>query len=285
MPRNLLLLVGPLLGGCPGPVEDTEHTDTGAVADEVLSVVGFNVESGDADAAVIADVVAEVRGEGIWGFSEVRDASWAATLADAAGRGGDGDFEGVIGSTGYEIRLAIAWDRERYELIGSEELHEINVGGTARAPLVAHLRTRSTGTELLFMVNHLWRSEADSRHEQATLLNQWGRQQTLPVIAVGDYNFDWDVDEGDDDHDEGYDLLTEDDVFRWVRPEVLIQTQCSTYWDSVLDFVFVSGEAAEWQSSSEILFPEPTYCHDDDRTSDHRPVAAELVLPGGRRSR
>ena len=60
-------------------------------------------------------------------------------------------------------------------------------------------------------------------------------------MAVGDYNFDRDVRTGDTVHDRGYDLLTVDGVFTWVRPPQLIRTQCS--FDSVLDFVLVAGDA------------------------------------------
>jgi len=74
---------------------------------------------------------------------------------------------------------------------------DINVGGNVRAPLVAQLRLKPAGPEFLFMVNHLYRSNTEWRHEQARLLNAWARSQTLPVIAVGDYNFDWDVSNGD----------------------------------------------------------------------------------------
>jgi endonuclease/exonuclease/phosphatase family metal-dependent hydrolase len=78
---------------------------------------------------------------------------------------------------------------------------------------VAHFRLKPAGPELLFMVNHLYRGNADGRHEQARLLNAWAREQTIPVIAVGDYNFDWDVTTGETVHDQGYDLLTAEGVF------------------------------------------------------------------------
>jgi hypothetical protein len=40
-------------------------------------------------------------------------------------------------------------------------------------------------------------------HEQARLLNAWARQQTLPAIAVGAFNIDWAVINGDTVHDFG----------------------------------------------------------------------------------
>lgn len=42
------------------------------------------------------------------------------------------------------------------------------------------------------MVNHLYRGSASGRHTQSKKLNQWARSQDVPVIAVGDYNFDCD---------------------------------------------------------------------------------------------
>jgi hypothetical protein len=42
-------------------------------------------------------------------------------------------------------------------------------------PLVAHFRFKPAGAKFLFMVNHLYRSKAERRHEQARLLNEWAR--------------------------------------------------------------------------------------------------------------
>jgi hypothetical protein len=53
----------------------------------------------------------------------------------------------------------------------------------------------------------MYRSKADRRQEQASMLNLWASTQTLPIIAVGDYNFDWDVDQGEVVHDKGYDNM------------------------------------------------------------------------------
>ena len=133
------------------------------------------------------------------------------------------------------------------------------------------------------MVNHLYRSNTEGRHEQARLLNARAPQQTLPVIAVGDYNFDWDVSNGDTVHDRGYDLLIVDGVLTWVRPPQLIRTQCS--FNSVLDFVFVAGAARQWSASSEILATEESYCPSDQHRSDHRPVRDVFELaPAGQPS-
>jgi hypothetical protein len=110
---------------------------------------------------------------------------WATLFEQAAEDGEAGDFRRIMGTTGDEDRLLIAYNVDRFDLVRHFELTHINVGGNVCAPLVAHLRLKPTGPELLFMVNHLYRSHTDRRHEQALLLNEWARSQTLPVIAVG----------------------------------------------------------------------------------------------------
>jgi hypothetical protein len=249
---------------------------TGAGWTQALRVVGFNVESSGARPDVVDDLIAAVQGVDLWDFSEVQDAIWATLFAQAAAQGETGAFTPILGTTGGGDRLLIVYHQDRFDLVRHFELTDINIGGNVRAPLVAHFRFKPAGPEFLFMVNHLYRSNTERRHEQARLLNAWARQQTLPVIAVGDYNFDWDVTNGATMHDRGYDLLTGDGVFTWVRPPQLIRTQCS--FDSVLDFVFVAGAARQWHASSEILATEEGYCPSDQSRSDHRPVLALFEL-------
>jgi hypothetical protein len=84
-------------------------------------------------------------------------------------------------------------------------------------------------------------------------------------------------------HDRGYDLLIADGVLTWIRPPQLIRTQCS--FNSVLDFVLVTGAARQWRASSEILAVQESYCPSDQNRSDHRPVLAMFELaPAGQPS-
>jgi endonuclease/exonuclease/phosphatase family metal-dependent hydrolase len=212
-----------------------------AVTAERLRVVGFNVESGGARPEVVATLITATPGVDLWGFSEVQNDTWAMVFEQAAEQGTQADFLRLLGTTGGADRLALLYNADRLELLRQFELHDINPEGRVRAPLVGHFRLRTTGQEFLFQVNHLYRSRADQRHRQAQLLNTWARQQVLPVIAVGDYNFDWSVTNGEANHDAGYDRLTADGIFVWVRPTRLLRTQCS--FDSVLDFVFIAGAA------------------------------------------
>lgn len=256
-----------------------------AAAQAPLRLIGWNIESGGSDMATIRNEIASFDDIDLWGLSEVPGEAAARLLETGAEEGEAADFRSLVGSSGNDDRLAILYDADRFELVADFELSELRLSSGLRSGLVAQLRDTDSGTEFLFVVNHLARSNEASRHRQADLLRGWARQQNLPVIAVGDYNFDYEVIGGERDHDRGFDLLLAEGIFRWVRPEVLVRSQCSANlaavteddctFDSVLDFVFVSGAAQSWQSRSEIVV-RPFDFPDSDRTSDHRPVYAEF---------
>ena len=247
-----------------------------AAGEQQITVVGWNTELNDADVQVIADRMATFQEVDLWGLSEVNQSGNTPILEAGAEDGENADYTSILSVSGGGDRLLALYDTTRFDLLDSWELEAINTTGNARAPLVLHLREKARGTELLFMVNHLYRSRDEERYKQAQLLQEWAAQQTLPVIAVGDYNFDWDVVSGS--HDRGYDLMTKDSEFTWVKPTTLVTTQCSGWpcqFDSVLDFVFVAGPAQSWRASSQIIVTAGD-CPDDNRTSDHRPVMAQF---------
>lgn len=252
-----------------------------------LTVVSWNVESGGSDDQVVRSRIARFQGVDLWGLSEVASPASAGTFELGAEDGEGANFERVVSATGGGDRLAIIFNAGRFRLIRSQELSHINQGNH-RAPLVAELEERATNRRFLFMVNHLARGNNALRHRQAQQLNEWVRTQTLPVVAVGDYNFDWEVNGGDTNHDRGYDNMTAGGAWTWVRPAALIKSQCSPEFDSVLDFIFVNAAAQGWAGTSEILV-EPNDCDPSPRTSDHRPVVGRFnaagVVGGGRPTR
>lgn len=266
-----------LLAGCPrtgGP--QPAPPITGVDPDRPFTVVSWNTELNDADLATIGERIAAFEGVDLWGLNEVTRASDQAPLEAAAAVGEGVDYQSVLGTTGGQDRLLAIYNSARFTLVEWWEEHTINTTGTARAPLVLHLRDRASGKEFLFMVNHLYRSRDEERHKQAALLNSWAAEQTLPAIAVGDYNFDWAL--TGETYDLGYDLLTHGNKFVWLAPSTLVTTQCSGWpcqYNSVLDFVFVAGAAQTWRAEATIIVT-PNDFPDSAATSDHRPVLARF---------
>lgn len=254
--------------------------------DAELSVVAFNLESGDADPMYLADrYLAPQQGVDLWGLSEVQNPEWIPLLEQGVEQGERSDFQSILGTTGGGDRLAIFYNTQLLDVTEAYELMELSFGGRVRAALVAQVQVRATGEDFLFMVNHLYRTDNEGRHQQAQLLNTWARSQTLPIIAVGDYNFDFHVTEGDGgNRDRGFDLMTQDDVFSWVRPQPLAVSHCSDRYNSILDFIFVGNGAKSWTvERSTVLYSDAAddYCPDDSLQSDHFPVAATFTLPQG----
>ncbi len=248
------------------------------VTAQTLTVVSWNVESGGSDDQTIRQRMASFEGVDVWGLSEVASVAAAGVFETGAEDGEEANFEKIVSTTGGGDRLAIIFNADRFRLVRSQELLNINQGNH-RAPLVAELQEVASNRNFLFMVNHLARGNAALRRQQATQLNDWVRTQTLPVIAVGDYNFDWEVIGGDQDHDVGFDNMTNGAVWTWVRPATLIKSQCSPNFNSVLDFIFVNAAAQSWSGTSEIIVV-PNDCDPSPLTSDHRPLFGTFNMGG-----
>lgn len=253
-------------------------------------VISWNLESGESDIDLLAEQMGARRGVHLWGLCEVPSSGAIEKLELGAEEGESTEFDNIFGNTGGDDRLAILYDTNRFELVGeAEELSFIQQSSGLRAPLVARLKGKRSGKEFLFMVNHLKRGGAQNptRIKQAKLLNAWARDQELPVIAVGDYNFDYDVDLGDagfPHRDQGFDELTKDGVFVYLHPDSLLKTNADDGFNSVLDFVFAAHAPFGWSAQSRILEREGDSVatendfDDDQDQSDHRPVDALFTL-------
>lgn len=250
-------------------------------AQKRILVLSWNVESGDNDPTVIAKQLEEFEGYDIVGLTEVKAAN-ANSYANGAGvgEGAKGsistDFRHVISNTGSGDRMMIIWDNKRFEKIGNpQELDNLN-DGNHRSPMFVRFKIKNTNIEFLFMVNHLARGNASLREQQATGLKDWAQNQTLPVIAVGDYNFDYSVDDGTGN--QGMTNMLTANVWQWVRPNRLYKTQASGKFNGVLDFIFIANIPAMWSVDSRIItegFPS----EDDSSRSDHRPLEGRVLIP------
>lgn len=156
----------------------------------------------------------------------------------------------------------------------------------ARSPLAVKIKARSSGQIFWLIANHLARGEADLRTEQAKLLVLWAKSHPEPVIAAGDFNFDYDfkTSEGND----GFKAMMSGGVWKWLKPDPLVDSNWSQdrrvkdknvdrYPDSILDFVFVANSAKDWKGKSDVLV-RPGDFPDDEKTSDHRPLITRFEI-------
>lgn len=330
---------------------------------EPIRVLTWNVESdrpggdrnGDTnDPEVIAARLKQLQTRGNYdliGLTEVRDTSRQIYL-DAVG--GEEAFLAFLSETGDTDRLLILVRRDRFELSmepavegvllttegpnrGKRELAWIDDpsanppkrimfrDGASRRPTFVRLKDRrNENLPLVFMVNHLDRGSYKGRRYQSIGLREWALQQDEALIAVGDYNFDYDFRAmtgnqamaafmrlesvyGDPVRNGAF-------VWDWIIPGVkfiptgehdgertvkIEGTLIDSNWygrektdlfrDSILDFVFVGNAARDWNNTASFLKIEGDF-PDDHQKSDHRPLEATLnpskegVSVGGPRS-
>ena len=194
-----------------------------------------------------------------------------------------GDYRTIASRSGFNDRLQIIYNTKKFELLQRLELKDINFEYRYRSPLVAHLRDKATKQQFMVVNNHLARGREEVRTRQAEQLVDWARDQNVPVIAIGDYNFDYvfRTRKGND----GFNAMLQDNIWKWVEPVDLIDTNWfdnpknpdgrDDYEGSMLDFAFVAGAATQWKSECRIIV-RPGDFPDDDKTSDHRPFELRL---------
>ncbi len=271
MIRLACLLVVPLWGG----------------AAAAFDVVSWNVESGGADPAVIAGQLAELPHASIYLLQEVA-AGDIGRYAAAIRRAHGDRYKFYLGSVGGADRLAVIVDEGEFRIRSFSELfsygeHTLN-DWNHRPPLVAHLQRKRDGLELLVVTVHLARGNASLRTEQAEGLKAWAAAQTLPVVLVGDCNFDLDFTTGKGNA--AYDAFFAGGVWKLAAPEEWIDTNWADrdgdgrddYPDSCLDFAAVSPHGRPLVTRCRVLVREGDF-PDSKATSDHRPLLLRIEDP------
>ncbi len=249
-----------------------------------VKLLAWNLQSGQSGPSVIAKELADFPDVSLYALSEVDSLAFDRYLT-AVEAIDDRNFCEVHGASGAEDRLQLIYDADRFELLETNEpnqLADITVNpGNYRSPLINLLRDRTTDQRFYVVLVHLARGDEALRNEQGRALREWARQQSIAVIAVGDFNYDFKIDT--ERGNETFTELTRDNILHWVRPEKLIESNwtdenhdgAQDYPNSLLDGAFVAGPATEWRPASRVLVRDADF-PDDDCTSDHRPV--ELVF-------
>lgn len=256
-------------------------------AEPILRLLSWNVESGGNSPAVIARQLTGFEGYDLITLVEVDDKN-RDSYTGAFGTG----YGSVLSESGsrFNDHILVLYDTSRLELLEARELHEYKgvvitpsvTRGGKRSPVILHLRDRLTGLVFYHVSVHFSRTNDAQRKLQALVLRDWILERQEPVLAAGDFNFDYSFGEKPGGND-AYRLFTYYPGIEWIAPEVLVDTNYSesngreTYPDSILDFIFAANTAAQWDIRSRIIV-RPGDFPDTEETSDHRPVMAEVFF-------
>jgi endonuclease/exonuclease/phosphatase family metal-dependent hydrolase len=256
----------------------------GHASAESLRMIAFNIERGyrsDADLATIVDLMDSVGPADIWALSEGSSADAQYFLKHL----GPAYYESVRGSVGSDY-LLVLYRKRKFIRLDWGEIPLPGIDGRPRKPLWLHLRTRKAGVEFFVVANHLLRgqlgvSDEPRRSQEAEELKRWVRDGRT-AIALGDFNFDFRLEYTAEDElasriqrSNAFAVMTENDWWAWVRPDVLVPTQCDPRFDSVLDFAFVAGRAKNWPREITVL---NIGCDDDDKRPDHLPIDLRITV-------
>ena len=245
-----------------------------------LKFLSWNVESEGSEPATIVRELTDLGQYDVITLTEVLPKA-SRDFCTAFGE----DYNYIMGETGRNDRMMVIYNKQALKYVRKFELDDINYKSRYRSPLVVHFKDMLTGKELLVMVNHLARGSAETRQIQAEKLVKWARDETMPIVALGDYNFDYDFKTRKGN--ESFRLFMKDNVFEWVEPVELIDTNWydnpeqpdgkDDYPGSMLDFGFVAGSAKDWTTSCKVIVRDGDF-PDNEKTSDHRPF--EMIVSG-----
>lgn len=201
-----------------------------ASAAEPLTLISWNVESGGADPAVIAQQLGELPRAAVYALQEVaaRDlARYGAAIRDAHGP----SYRFVGSWTGQGDQLLLVYDDTRLTLLETRELYahgdQLLNDWRHRPPLVGRFVDRATGEEFFVATVHLARGKEELRNSQALGLSSWAAELQTPAIALGDFNFDFEF--AAQEVNRSWRHFTDAGVWTWARPAELIDTNWSDH--------------------------------------------------------
>ena len=189
-------------------------------------LVAWNVESGGNDPRVIDAQLASFKARyDIFGLTEVSPSNTRRYLDSIRGHEA---FNSITTATGHGDRMMMVYNSSRVQLLESNELDahagvRLNdVDFRHRSPLAAKFRDRFSGIKCIVVLNHLARGNAELRQEQAKGLRLWAADQDVPVLAIGDYNFDFDFPTRKGN--KAFEEFLRDGTWSWIEPDELVDT-------------------------------------------------------------
>jgi hypothetical protein len=242
-----------------------------------FTVMSWNVDSGDVDPQLVALRMAAAEGVGLWGLCSSRNDRRVELLTQAAGENESNRFL-TIRNVAAAGRCLVVYDAGCFEPLMRFDLDWegepwCKPQTTLPPALVVRFRHHPTDLEFYFMVNCL---DSTCAAQQVARLHEWAARQTLPVIAVGTYWFQYGLGlrpvpcAGR----KGLTTLLSDGVFKWLMPAHLVKTYNSEA-ETIEDFVFVAHASGRLRGRSQIVTGPSDF---SGGRPSHRPVKAEFTV-------
>lgn len=256
---------------------------------QTISVASFNVNSDPrTDPARVAEDLARVPPLHLWALQEVTDQATLDQFAQALSEATGFVYAGHLGQSGEEDgdRLAFVYIEEAFQDVTFRELEDIS---GAILPL-AMTGTSWTGAELTFVNAHFSRSSDTIRRGQAQRLREWIEDHEREnLIVLGQLNFDYDFRSNRPRGNRAFATFSQNGPASWPQPMCVANEACPVHISrcnppnrDIQDFIFLAGQAKNWQAISDIAFANETYCgRANGAYSNYRPVMAQIALPGG----
>lgn len=277
---------------------------TSSVEAAEICVTGWNLESTESRIENHEAVIRRNADCDIFVLSEVESDKWVYALEAVIEDETDRVMYFALSGSGWASKddwdggpdaLAIIYDMERFDLLETRNLHYMTERTVYlnrsrsflkyRAPFTAIFADRESG--MVFEVVGVHLARPPYNRAQSAMLVQYAKDRSHPIIAAGDFNYDYEFRTIDGEQElrtknDAYEDLTYGGVWRWAVPEPLARTTCNEvdgnqYDPAILDFVFLAN--ANWPHTSSVLETQDgPDCKDNADRSDHRPVRTVFTV-------
>jgi hypothetical protein len=265
------------------PVESTEVSVKPISVESTLRIVSWNVASHENDSPTLARQLGKLGQRAncqIVALQQVAPADLAMFGKALPG------FAAINGKSGGSSRLQILYDPGRIEQIRLPEsgsFEGVRVGDVkGETPLRALFRDKASGVAFWLINVHLASANAAIRNKQAAELREWARSATLPIVAIGNFDFNHDFHQGNGGS--GLDSLLLDSPWKRVLPESRADRGRAADGIGVLtgeaglltEFALVGNSARQWQSSAAFISGDGAF-PEIEITAAHLPVSVKLL--------
>lgn len=242
------------------------------------SILYWNIEFSDIDPVSVSN---QLIGLGRYDLVALSGTTKSMVYEQAMARNWPNRFGFIHGMTKKNDSSVVFYDKKRFNLVESSEVAAVaSVNESQHAPFCVRLNEYLGAQDLAVVMNTIASGDMDFQENQAAALREWARGQSMPLIALGQCDFDYErqAQRGN----ACFHAFIRDGVWEWVKPVELSVAKghgkkkgIEGYFDIGQEFSFVGGAARDWSAE----FRPAVRWRDfsgDKKTGEHRPVELNL---------